>query len=96
MALACYLKVLQASKSIWSAYSIDESFERKTNFSVSNLSNIKENLDKIVQEEEFIQNYLDTMITIHNEIVSKFCQILNKPKARSINNNFREKLQIVI
>lgn len=76
IALACYLKVLQASKSTWSSYSIDHNMDLNTQFT---LINEPDNKDKLIEgslnDDEFIKSYLSLMIKSHNQILAKLADV---------------------
>lgn len=81
VALACYLKLLRASRSIWSAYSLDQVQETKTNFSLGKTPSSPSealNLEALIQDEDFILNYLNAIVRIHNQIVKKLNLVFNK------------------
>jgi len=83
IALGCYLKVMRAQLSFWSLYSLDESMVKETNFDVlKHLNPAKIDEKKLIyclKDENFIENYIELIVLIHNKIVSKLYQVLNNP-----------------
>jgi hypothetical protein len=84
IALACYLKVLKASRNLWASYSLDENLESNTNFSVLNKPGFYEkSIELSLSDDDFVKNYLNLMIQLHNQIIFKLYLVLN---SRSANN----------
>jgi hypothetical protein len=84
IALACYLKVLRASKTLWTTYSLDEHLESNTNLSVLNGPSAHDkSIEMSLKDDDFVKNYLNLMIQLHNQIIYKLYLVLN---SRSINN----------
>lgn len=81
-ALACYLKLLEASDFWWNAYSLSPNQRYSTNFrSIS--SKIDASVDENLLDDEFVANYLNQMVKIHNQNTKKMNMTLNASRNKN-------------
>jgi hypothetical protein len=93
VAHACYLKMFQSSHALWNRFSLDKKFEKNTNFMLlKNEPKLGENAaSNSFRDEEFLKNYINILVNLHNQVVSKLYLSFNNETFINCKNKYSNK-----